>query len=386
MSENRRVVVIGGGIGGLTTVLALRQAGIEVQAFEQAHNADRTVIGGGMTLFQNAISVLRRLGVEKTLEGIGDEMGPMEHRAANGWRLARWPIEDIARETGYPAIALSRADLQRALVDAVGDGVSTDAKLEKVIADTDGVTAVFADGREERADVLVGADGIRSKVRAELHGSDEPRYLGYAIWQAVIEEPAALGPHADFVAWWGPGSRMGFYRVGGGRVYWYTVENSPPGLPKPESGVREHLLGIARRYEPIATALVEATDPAEISRSDVYDRPPLTQWGKGRVTLLGDAAHAMSFNIGQGACQAIEDAWTLRRHLTDRDDVPQALRAYESEREATTATLVGRARMVGRFGQLAAPLEWPRNLMMTIALRGPAYRQHREAAVRVATD
>src|SRR5687768_10953089 len=120
MTTNLSVIVVGGGIGGLTTVLALRQAGIEVRAFEQAHDADRTVIGGGMTLFQNAISVLRRLGVDKALEAIGDEMGPMEHRAANGWTLARWPIEEIARETGYPAIALSRADLQRALVDAVG--------------------------------------------------------------------------------------------------------------------------------------------------------------------------------------------------------------------------------------------------------------------------
>jgi 2-polyprenyl-6-methoxyphenol hydroxylase-like FAD-dependent oxidoreductase len=154
----------------------------------------------------------------------------------------------------------------------------------------------------------------------------------------------------------GRGARFGMAPILGGRAYWYATQNMPEGAPAPAVGHKQHLLGLFRGWHAPVEALIAATDEAAILHHDIHDLPPLERWGMGRVTLLGDAAHAMTPNLGQGACQALEDAVVLARHLRGVANMPAALRAYETERIARTAPIVRQARMVGAVGQWSNPL------------------------------
>jgi 2-polyprenyl-6-methoxyphenol hydroxylase-like FAD-dependent oxidoreductase len=214
------------------------------------------------------------------------------------------------------------------------------------------VTVRFAGRREERGDLLVGADGLNSVVRARLFGDEKPLYAGYTAWRGI----AGDGFMRD--GWgsesWGRGERFGMVSLGRGRLYWFATRNAPEGENEDAAGRKAELLRhFGRWHEPIP-ALIRATEGAEILRNDVYDREPLKSWGVGRVTLLGDAAHPMTPNLGQGACQAIEDAVVLAGCVREASDA--ALRLYEKRRKGRTATIVRRSRLVGRIGQLENPL------------------------------
>ncbi|MDQ4128840.1 MAG: FAD-dependent monooxygenase, partial [Actinomycetota bacterium] len=254
------------------------------------------------------------------------------------------------------SVGLHRADLQAALLSALPDGaVRLGVLCEGFRQDTFGVTALFADGREEHGDLLVGADGLASAVRVQLFGAERPVYAGYTAWRGVVGAGDALLRDGPGFESWGRGARFGLLNMGRGYFYWFATANVSEG--------EEHAVGhkeeVLRRFgcwcEPIPTVIRTTEEPA-ILRHDVYDREPVTRWGEGRVTLLGDAAHPMTPNLGQGACQAIEDAVVLARCLKEEDSVTAALRLYEARRVDRTAFVVRRARLVGRIGQLENPL------------------------------
>ncbi len=183
-----------------------------------------------------------------------------------------------------------------------------------------------ADGNEVEGDVLVGADGLHSVVRARLHGYKPPRYAGYTAWRAVITAPdVPLCPGES----WGRGARFGHARVPGGRVYVYATRNAPEGVHGPGGELAELRRIFGAWHDPIP-ALLTAMEGADILRNDILDRPALRRWGTGRITLLGDAAHPMTPNLGQGACQALEDAVVLARQMGSCGAVEPALRRYES--------------------------------------------------------
>ena len=187
----------------------------------------------------------------------------------------------------------------------------------------------FDDGRETRGDLLVGADGLRSVVRSALFGPERPRYGGYTAWRAVTRfDHARVTPGET----WGRGRRFGQWGMTGARIYWYATESVPEGEGDPPEGRKQGLLKLFRGWHEPVEDLIEATDESAILRNDVYDRPALRRWSVGRVTLLGDAAHPMTPDMGQGACQAIEDAVVLADCLTRWSEVAEALRAYESLR------------------------------------------------------
>jgi 2-polyprenyl-6-methoxyphenol hydroxylase-like FAD-dependent oxidoreductase len=247
--------------------------------------------------------------------------------------------------------------------------------------DATGVTARFTDGREERGDVLVGADGIKSVIRAQLAGKSNPRFAGYAVWQAILPSDVSQrladgAPVGIFRVLWGRGSRFSYYHVGGERLYWFCVLNAAEGGRDVDKGA---LLARFRGWMKPTEAIIDATDQATINRADHYDRQPMQQWGEGRVTLLGDAAHAMTFNVGQGACQAIEDGVVLAKCLGQHSDVSAALRAYEARRMGRTAAMQKRAWQLGSFGRWTNPLACSvRDQMMKVTLKSVALRAHRE--------
>jgi 2-polyprenyl-6-methoxyphenol hydroxylase-like FAD-dependent oxidoreductase len=204
---------------------------------------------------------------------------------------------------------LHRAELLDALHRAAGpDVVRLGARCVGLVQDAMAVTARFEDGREARGDLLIGADGLRSAVRSVLFGTDPPRYGGYSAWRAVTRfDPARLTPGET----WGRGRRFGQWGMTGGRAYWYATESVPAGQGDPPEGRKQGLLALFCGWHEPVEDLIEATDESAILRNDVYDRPALHRWSVGRATLLGDAAHPMTPDMGQGACQAIEDAVIL---------------------------------------------------------------------------
>ncbi|HUG85486.1 MAG TPA: FAD-dependent monooxygenase [Euzebya sp.] len=371
-------IIVGGGVGGLTAALALRKVGVHATVYERTPSLEAAQVGGGIHLWSNALHVYRHVGIDDAIRAAGAEQGMAEFCSWRGPVLATWKVGEISDHVGLPTIGVSRADLHPVLTRAVGeDSVVTGALCTGFAEDATGVTARFADGREERADLLIGADGISSAVRSQIHGLQPHRYSGYTIWQAIIDYPTDQAPADHFRVMWGQGRRFSYYRVGGGRLYWFAVANAPAREKDPEEGKAAMILQRLGDWPEPVPSMIRATGDEAISREDMRDRPPAKRWGEGWVTLLGDAAHAMTFNVGQGACQAVEDAAALARHLSTAGDVPTALRAYEVERIKRTTPIVKLAWRLGSFGRWENPAACRfRDVMLRVVLSTVALRNH----------
>ena len=351
--------MVGGGIGGLCTAVALRRVGWDVHVYERAE--ELRAVGGGLTLASNALRALRWLGLEEQVRALAAPLVLGAIRTVSGAPLVRaGPAMPEALGVG-----LHRADLQHLLVEALGpERVHLGHVCDGVVDEAAAVRATFTNGASPGAALLVAADGLRSTVRRLLHGSAEPRYAGATAWRGVAEiGPDAAGPAAagglhaasgvtvTSSESWGRGRRFGIVPIGAGRVYWFAVLRTPAGGRDPDGGAKPALQSLFRGWHPPIEALIAATREDAIVRHDLFDRPPLPlPWGRGRITLLGDAAHPTTPNVGQGACQAIESAVVLARHMRHAVDTAGALRAYEAERAPRVATIT---RLSWRLGQLA---------------------------------
>jgi 2-polyprenyl-6-methoxyphenol hydroxylase-like FAD-dependent oxidoreductase len=241
------------------------------------------------------------------------------------------------------------------LVDNVGeDKLQLGAKFVRYEQDGDGVTAHFADGRAVRGDVLIGADGLKSTVRAQVLGGSEPRYAGYVTRRGVLEtEMAKDGLERIFL---GPGRRFLYYPVGRWYVYWTSATNEPPDAKETGAEIKRTVLERFRGWPAPVEEIVESTDDSRSFLAPTYDRDPVERWGEGRVTLLGDSAHPMTWDRGQGAGQGIEGAVLLAKALGQGGNRVTTLRAWEAERMPRTAKIVKDSRRVGRLGQSEKPI------------------------------
>ncbi|MDP8938936.1 MAG: FAD-dependent monooxygenase [Actinomycetota bacterium] len=351
-----KAIITGGGIGGLAAAVALRQASVEAVVFERA--PELRGIGAGVALWANATKVLRSLGLYEPVREAGAEIGG-EVRSWKGRKLFSFSTAELRSRFGEANLAIHRADLHSALLAALPEGVvRLDAELVGFEQNVGNVVARFAGGWEETGDLLVGADGLRSVVRARVLRDGPPRYAGFTAWRGVVEGADGILPEGGGLNVWGRGTELGVANIGRGRAYWYATKNTPEGEPE-GAGRREEVLEILERRDRPGDAFrsaVEATEEASILRTDLYDREPVGRWGTGRVTLLGDAAHPMTPSLGQGACQAIEDAAVLADALRGAKSAAEALRSYERRRVGRTASIVLRSRRMGRVMQSENPL------------------------------
>ncbi|MBA4066833.1 MAG: FAD-dependent oxidoreductase [Isosphaera sp.] len=356
-----RAVVVGAGIGGLTAALALRQTGWDVSVYERA--PELREVGAGLSLWANAVRVLRRLGVGDAVEAASAPLRVSELRSRRGRLLIRADYGDLERRLGVPNVGVHRADLQAILADAVGrEHIHFGMTCVRYLPDEKGATALFAEGDEVRGQILVGADGIKSLVRNQLLGPEPPRYAGYTAWRGVgrvdrPEVPVGLTALAT-----GRGSQAGLLPIGGGRTYWFASANVPPGGAAGPGGHKAELLARFRDWWPPIPAVIEATDEAAVVRNDILDRPPVRKWTDGRVALLGDAAHPTTPNLGQGACQAIESAWVLARCLAEAETPEAGLKAYAQARFDRTARVTDESWRLGKVLAWESPLKcWLRD-------------------------
>jgi len=374
--DGRRALIVGSGIAGVTCAHALGREGWDVNVLEKAGDVKTLYVGSGIHLWNNTMRALKMLGLDDRVMAVSGPGAVVEHMkfyTPKGRLLADVKCGEMGRKIGGDCVGINRAELLPSLAGALDPGViRTNCEVDRFEQDATGVTAHLKDGSSERGDVLIGADGIRSVVRSQLLGGlEEPRYAGYTIWQGIITNVTPdMAPLGDFPLLYGPGLRFCYYRVSDERLYWFGVANADPGGKDPVGQVKESLLERFAGWAFPTEAIIEATEEEVIHRRDLYDRDPIKRWGEGRVTLVGDAAHPMTFDIGQGAGQGIEDAVVLARHLSQGGDVAEALRGYEQRRQKRTAHMQGLSRSVGRFGRWKHPVAVRGRELITWALLG----------------
>ncbi len=353
MSSPKHVLIAGAGIGGLTLASALRHAGLTATVFERA-DALRPV-GAGITVQMNAAVALRRIGLCDAVAAAGATPTDSAILHSSGEPITRLPVDRLQRELGAPLVCIHRAKLQAILLERAGPEHVRLGRAVTAFQDSgQGVTVTLSDGSTATGDVLVGADGLRSAVRQGLLGNEPLRYSGYTSWRGVAPEVPGFRP--GFVSeTWGRGARFGVVPIGGGEVYWFATLNAPAGEQDVPGQVRERLQRLFGAWHAPIPALLAATPEERILRTDIHDRPPLGRWTHGLVTLLGDAAHPMTPNLGQGGCQAIEDAVVLAECLARGGAVEQALAAYEQRRRERANRFVSRSWSLGRLAQLESP-------------------------------
>src|SRR6266568_1555 len=360
-----RVIIIGGGIGGLCTAIGLGQIGVEAIVYEQVEVLSE--VGAGLTLWANAIKALRRLGLADAVISAGSKIEHGAIRAAGGRTLSRSEPGEIERLFGEPTVAIHRADLHDILLSALpADTFRLGSKCTGFEQEADSVTVRFAGGHTDRADLVVGADGIHSAIRRQLFPEVSLRYSGYTAWRGVVatKDEVALGVTSES---WGCGSRFGILRVDKERVYWFATANTPAERTLTATERKSFLRQRFRGWHHPVELLLESTPAEAILQNDIYDLKPIAHWGKGRVVLLGDAAHPTTPNMGQGACMAIESSLVLTRCLSQEAELAGALRRYETERMPRTAWITDQSWKIGRIGQLQNPLACrARNFLLSI--------------------
>ncbi|MCX4727652.1 FAD-dependent monooxygenase [Streptomyces sp. NBC_01306] len=366
-------VVIGGGIGGLAAAIGLRRIGWEVTVVERAPVLDDA--GAGISLAANGIRALDALGVGDEVRGAARPQYTGGTRRPDGTWLARMDGAALERALGTPIVGIPRAALHRLLRAALPpESLVVGADVTSVDRSDPARVLVGHGDTVLEADLAVAADGIAGRVRAELFpGHPGPVHSGSTVLRAITEHPVDL--RSDFELTWGRGAEFGHIAFTDGRAEWHAVVNSPAGVRH-----RDPLAEVRRRFDgwhdPIP-ALLDATRPDTVLHHDVGELvTPLPSYAVGRVALLGDAAHAMTPHLGQGACQALEDAVTLAAALAGATTVESALMRYDAERRPRSRSVARAARQAGRMGQqLTHPLAVSlRNAALRIAPSGTAVR------------
>jgi 2-polyprenyl-6-methoxyphenol hydroxylase-like FAD-dependent oxidoreductase len=361
-----RVLVVGGGIGGLAVAIGLRATGHEVMVLERSPALEP--VGAGITLFANAMRALDRLGVAHAVAARGAAGRDSAILTSDGRELTKLPADLIDG-----TVAIHRGELQSVLLAAAGE-VALGAEVTEVEQDDRAVTARIAGAASERADLLVAADGLRSVVRQRV-ASAPVRYGGYTAWRGVATISIAPGRLSES---WGVGERFGLVDIGSSGTYWFATRNAPEGeFDRPEERKAELLERFSRWHSPIAE-VIEATPPDGILRNDVYYLDPLPTWSRGRIVLLGDSAHATTPGVGQGAAQALEDAVALSTELARGDELRSALTRYESVRRPRTTMVLKQSRRADQAAQLSSPLVC--RIRNAITRRIPASLQRRQLA------
>jgi 2-polyprenyl-6-methoxyphenol hydroxylase-like FAD-dependent oxidoreductase len=357
---SRKAIIIGGGIGGVTAAIALKQAGLDVTVYEQAEELRE--VGSGLPLWTNALRRFHVIGLTDELEKLGVQVTSVRVSTWKGDTLADTRNDKYLKKLGAITIVVHRAELLTLLLKTLGeDNVQLGMTCVGFTQDATGVSAIFADGQEVQADVLIGADGIHSVVRTQLFGLIKPKYVGYTCWRGL-----AHTTRTGLETWaWGKGCQFGITPMSQGRAYWFVQKYAPEGeVDKPGERKKRILESFHDWHDPIP-AVIEATAEADILRNDIYELKHLHQWSHGRVTLLGDAAHAMTPNLGQGACQAIEDAIALASCLKDTTNIAAALKSYEKQRVTRANRITRLAHFIGQAVQWENPfLSIPRNIIV----------------------
>ncbi len=340
------VVIIGAGMGGLTTGIALKKFGHQVRIFEQTEKI--LPVGAAISLWSNGVKCLNYLGLTDKIAKLGGQMDDLAYvDGLTGDVMTQFSLLPLIEEVGQRPYPVARADLQNMLMDEFGrDQIYLGKKMVSLEDKADYVEVHFADGSSTQADLLIGADGTHSLTRTYVLGQQvQRRYAGYVNWNGLVDISEDLAPAQQWTTYVGEGKRASLMPVADGKFYFFLDVPLPAGL----DNNRDEYKKLLKQYffdwcQPVQQ-LIERLDPQKTNRVEIHDIEPFTQFYKGRVVILGDAAHSTTPDIGQGGCQAMEDAIYLARSLQINTlGLEDALRRYQNKRNERANELVLRAR------------------------------------------
>jgi FAD-dependent urate hydroxylase len=335
-SPSERVVICGGGVGGLAAAIAIHAAGWDVEVFERSDDPVREA-GTAFNLWGNAVTALDRIGLGAAVRDLGDPIERMRLLDHRGRMIAENPIGEIGRSIGTTSVNIRRSDLCRLLVEACQSRdipVHMGRRCSGFRGESGGATALFTDGAEEKGAVLIGADGARSAVRAHLLNDGEPLASSFPV-RGISDDRGDVPANTVLMSWGPRGGGVGCWPLSDGTVSWTVGTNSrlKRRIDKGDDP-RQAVLDFLGAFPDMFTRLVRATPTERIVTSPVLVREQAQVWGAGPATLIGDAAHAMPTVFSQGACQALEDAVVLGEEFAKNSGNPvDALRAYEQRRK-----------------------------------------------------
>ncbi|EYS12300.1 FAD binding domain protein [Acinetobacter baumannii 25569_7] len=340
------VVIIGAGMGGLTTGIALKKFGHQVRIFEQTEKI--LPVGAAISLWSNGVKCLNYLGLTEKIAKLGGQMDDLAYvDGLTGDVMTQFSLRPLIEEVGQRPYPVARADLQNMLMDEFGrDQIYLGKKMVGLEDKADFVEVHFADGSSTQADLLIVADGTHSMTRAYVLGQQvQRRYAGYVNWNGLVEISEDLAPAQQWTTYVGEGKRASLMPVADGRFYFFLDVPLPAGLENNRDEYKELLKQYFADWCQPVQQLIERLDPQKTNRVEIHDIEPFTQFYKGRVVILGDAAHSTTPDIGQGGCQAMEDAIYLARSLQINTlGLEDALRRYQNKRNERANELVLRAR------------------------------------------
>ncbi|MCC2545617.1 FAD-dependent monooxygenase [Hymenobacter sp. BT175] len=352
----KTIAITGAGIGGLCAAIALRQQGFTVLVYEAAPAV--RAVGAGIVLAANALKALAALGLQDQVVARGLQLSEFGILTADGQELRRIDSRSVSKRYGVPVgVTIARPVLHELLLSQLPAGiVQTGKALTCFTQDKQGVRLHFADGSSSQADALIAADGLHSAVRRQLLPDVPLRYAGYTCWRALASSVPVGFDFARATETWGPAGRVGLVPLAGGQVYWYACLNAGPRNAELSALTPKQLAGRFGHYHQPVAELLAATPVAQVLHHDILDFAPIRRFAYDWVALLGDAAHATTPNLGQGACQAIEDAVVLAHSMARYPEMEAGLRAYEQRRVARTTAVVNQSWRLGQVAQLENPL------------------------------
>jgi FAD-dependent urate hydroxylase len=340
------IAIIGAGMGGLTTGIALKKFGHRVTIYEQAEQI--LPVGAAISLWSNGVKCLNYLGLTEQVAKLGGQMNDLAYiDGLNGEVMTQFSLAPLIEEVGQRPYPVSRAELQNMLMDAFGrQDIQLGKRMVSIEDKGQHVEIGFQDGSTVSAALLIGADGTHSMTRQYVLGKQvERRYAGYVNWNGLVEISEDLAPAQQWTTFVGEGKRASLMPVAEHRFYFFFDVPLSAGLENQRSEYKPLLKQYFSDWCPQVQRLIDSIDEQKTNRVEIHDIEPFTQFYKGRVVILGDAAHSTTPDIGQGGCQAMEDAVYLARALQINTlGLEDALKRYQNKRNERANELLLRAR------------------------------------------
>ena len=341
--RNQSVIIIGAGIGGLSAGIALKRLGMRVQVFDRVR--ELRPVGAGISLWSNGVKVINWLGLETEMAAIGGQMNRMQYRSAIGDSLNQIDLLPLIQTVGQRPYPVARRALQSMLRDAYTGDLLLDHTCLELQPVGDQVTAIFRNGHQETADFVIVADGVRSQLRSSVLGDvPDPAYVGYVNWNGLVPRSLIDQDPEEWVIYVGQHQRASLMPVGDEQFYFFFDVPLPIGTPNDPANYRSQLSQYFSGWADPVQQLIQAFDPSQMSRPEIHDFGPIDRLVKGRIAILGDAAHTTCPDLGQGGCQALEDVYVLTQALESSDTIEAALQQYEDRRLDRINSLVLKAR------------------------------------------
>lgn len=343
-----QVAIVGAGIAGITLAIALKKAGISFVVYEAA--SEIRPVGAGIAIANNAMQVYRHLGVAEQLNQKGTRISTVRLTDLDLHILDQTSLISFEQQYQLANIAIHRSDLHQVLLDAMGEEhLQLNKRLQQITSTPAGYILAFTDGTTQQHTFVIGADGLRSRVRQALFGDYPLRDAHQICWRGVLPFELPKGYDHVAVESWGKGKRMGFVSLSNHQVYWYFLVDEA--LYRPDTDVELYIAECPLWVQ----QMIQQTPKKSLHLDKIYDLSPFSDWYKQKACLIGDAAHATTPNLGQGACQAIEDVYVISR-LLERYSLEEALRQFPAIRQAKAHAVVRDSWALGKIAQWRNPL------------------------------